>query len=153
MAGALWRRGAIEPRLALALVLYAVGAAAAGAVSAWLLNRWGRDRPPSARLAGAIAVLSALTVGIGAFFLFVAVAVRRQATWGAPFSLEWIGSMIVNSGAALIYTVALALPMLLPLGIPLMLIAAWQLAPLPRLSPVAAPVRPRPPLEPQGPAP
>jgi hypothetical protein len=122
------QRGSIEPRLAIALALYTIGAVAAGLVSAWLLVRWGERRPPSARLAAAIAVLSALTVGFGAFLLFVAVAVLRQGKWGAPFSLEWIGSMIVNGGASLVYTVALALPMLLPLGIPVMLVGAWQLA-------------------------
>lgn len=147
------QRGAIEPRLALALALYTAGAASAGFVAACLMKRWGERRPPSARLAAAMAVLSALTVGLGAFLLFVAVAIRRQSTWGAPLSLEWIASMIVNSGASLIYTVTLALPMLLPLGIPVMFLGAWLLAPLPRLSSAMAPVRPRPPLEPQGPAP
>ncbi|MCW5715358.1 MAG: hypothetical protein KIT43_12665 [Bauldia sp.] len=120
--------------------------------SAWLLPRWTAHRPPSARLAASIAVLSGLTVGFGAFALFVAVAVLQSSRWGAPFSLEWIGSMIVNSGASLVYTIALGLPMLIPLGIPVMFLGAWQLARLPRLSAAAAPVRPRASNEPEGPA-
>ncbi|MCC6736814.1 MAG: hypothetical protein IT534_11905 [Bauldia sp.] len=113
---------------------------------AWLLGTSGRSRPHSARLAAALLLLTVLTVGFGAFFLFVAHVTQATSVWGRPFSLHWIGSLIVNSGAALIYTIAIALPMIIPLGLPILLAAAVVAARPPRLSPAAAPVRPRQPL-------
>jgi hypothetical protein len=117
------------------------------------MGRRGRDRPRSARLAASLLLLTVLTVGFGAFFLFVAHMTQATSVWGRPFSLHWVGSLIVNSGAALVYTMALALPMIIPLGLPILLAAAVVAARPARLSPAAPPVRPRQPLESESPPP
>ncbi len=151
-AGAALRRG-IEPRLAVAIALFAVGAFVAGVAAAWLTGRRGLARRPSARLAASLLVLTVLTVGFGAFFLFVAHAFQATAAWGRPFTLHWVGSMIVNGGASLIYTMAIALPLIIPFGLPVLLGAAIVAARPSRLSAAAPPVRPRAALETESSAP
>jgi len=152
LAGAaLWR--GIEPRLAVAIALFAVGAFAAGAATAWLMGRRGLERPLSARLAASLLVLTVLTVGFGAFFLFLGHVTNATRVWGDPFTLHWVGSLIVNAGAALVYTMALALPMIIPLGLPILLAAAGVLAWPAALSLATPPVRPRAPLETESSAP
>jgi hypothetical protein len=134
LAGAFWLRGGVTDRLGLAIVLFAAGAACAGWGAAWFLARWGTRRPGSARFAAAAIILTVLTVGFDAFFLFLNYSAYFIQWWPTPFTLHWFFNLITTGGGVTFFFIALGLPLLLPLGLPVLFGAAFILSRPPRLS-------------------
>ena len=126
--GALLLRHDIDRRLGLALILFAAGAASAGLVSSWLMGRWWRSRPRSARFAGAVIVLTFFTCFFDAFFFYLHYISYFSQFWADLFTPLWFASLIFTGGGVTFFFVSIGLPMLLPLGLPVMLAAAYVLS-------------------------
>ena len=145
--GALWLRGSVDSRLGLALLFFAAGAFVAGLLAALTLRLWGRRRARSARFAAAIIVLAILTVGFDAFIYYVHTASYFGKWWATPFSFHWFVTVVFTGGGALFYFMTIALPMILPLGLPVLLAGAAILSRPPApdgaafLSPAPAPAK------------
>jgi hypothetical protein len=126
--GAMWSRHAISPELAEALALLAVGAAAAG----FLASQLGRLLPGhsqfGARLAAAIVLLVVLTTGCQVVLLFAEYAPYYAQWWPPPFTWLWWEGVLTTFAGVGFYYGAIGLPMLLPLGFPALLVAAFLLA-------------------------
>jgi hypothetical protein len=126
--GALIIRGDIDQRLGFALLLFAAGASAAGLVSSWLLGRRLRSRPRTARLAAAIIVLTFFTCLFCSFFLYLQYISYFAAYWERAFTSGWFESVIFTGAGVTFFFVSLALPMMLPVGLPVLLAGAFVLS-------------------------
>ncbi len=142
--GALWRYGAINPRLTLALILFAIGAAFAGCCTFLALARWGAGLSPSARFAAAIVLLIVLSAGFDAVLFYGDYITYYVEWWPAAFSLHWFFVALATFAGVGYYYLMLGAPMLMPIGLPVLLVAALLLSrrepPPRRLSPGPSPV-------------
>jgi hypothetical protein len=126
VAGAFLIRRGIDGRLGTAILLFTLGAFAAGLVTALLGHRFGRKRPTSARFALAFVLLAILTVAADVF-LFYLQYISYYAPWWPGFPHVLFTAVFTGFGVAFYYG-TLALPLLLPLGVPLLFAASWYLA-------------------------
>ena len=110
------------------MILFAAGAAAAGLVSSWLTGRWWRTRPRSARFAGAVIVLTFFTCFFDAFFFYLHYISYFSQFWADPFTPWWFASLVFTGGGVTFFFVSIGLPMLLPLGLPVLLAASLLLS-------------------------
>lgn len=125
--GALWLRHGIEPRLGTALLLFTVGAALAGFLTALVIGRTGMKRR-TARFAAALVLLIILTTVFDAVLLYVEYAGYYVQWWPPLFSVHWFFTATTTFLGVSFYFVALGVPMIVPLGLPLTLLAALLLA-------------------------
>lgn len=127
LIGALWQRGVIDQDLWLALLLIAAGAAVAGFLTCLLLAWWGRRRSRPARLAAAIVALVLLTIGFDTLLLYANYISYYAQWWPPAFTTHWFMTALTTLAGVGFYFVTIGVPMLLPLGIPLVIAAAFVL--------------------------
>ena len=126
--GAIWRRGWIDRDLAVALLLIAAGAAVAGFLTALVFRLRRARRGFSARFAAAIFLLIVLTAGFDALFLYLDYIAYYTQWWPEPFSVHWFFTAATTFVGVFFYYAAVAVPMLLPLGLPAVFGFAFFLA-------------------------
>ncbi len=126
--GALWLRETIGPELGVALLLFALGAAAAGVLTVFAVLRFGRSLRSSARLALAIILLGTLTAGFDSFFLYLHYVTYYVQWWPEIFSAHWFFTAISTFLGVAFYFTSIGAPMLIPFGLPTMLAFAWALS-------------------------
>ena len=119
--GALWLRDAIDPDLALALLLFAGGAVVAGFVTALIVLRFGEPLARPARIALAIALLGVLTGGFDSFFLYLHYIAYYVQWWPDAFTLHWFFTAVSTFLGVSFYFASIGAPMLIPLGLPTVL--------------------------------
>ena len=123
--GALWLHHGINDRLRLALILFAAGAALAGFFAALILSRFAPGRHHAGRFAAAIILLVILSAGFDTAFFYANYITHYVAWWPATFSVHWFFTAIATFAGVGFYYVALGVPMLLPLGLPVLFVAAF----------------------------
>lgn len=146
IAGALLLRRGIEADLALALLLFAGGAATGGFLASLAMAGLARRKPRSARLALSLVALILLTTGFQVVFFYGNYMSYYVAWWGDPFTADWFFPLIITFFGAGFYYLALGLPMMLPIGFPVLIGAAFWLSRMPgsaRLPPGDPAGRPR----------
>lgn len=116
--GALWIRGTIDSDLGLALVLFGTGAAIAGFITSLLLYRWGPILGLPSRLALAVFSLVVLTAGFDALLLYFNYISYYVQWWPDPFTTHWFFTGITTFLGVSYYYAAIAAPMLIPVGLP-----------------------------------
>lgn len=126
--GALLLYHGINDRLRLALILFALGAALAGFLTALALGRYGPRRHPAGRFAAAIGLLIVLSAGFDTVFFYADYITHYVAWWPATFSAHWFFTALTTFAGVGYYYVALGVPMLLPLGLPILFAAAFLLS-------------------------
>ncbi|MCW5696928.1 MAG: hypothetical protein KIS96_09380 [Bauldia sp.] len=142
VGGAFLIRRGIDGRLGTAIILFTLGAFIAGFAAALLHRRWSRGRPATARFALAFLLLAILTVAFDVLLFFVQYA-SYYAQWWPGFPWVLFTATFTGLGVAFYYG-TLALPLLLPLGVPLLFAASWYLARLPTpLIPAQAGIQPQ----------
>ena len=116
--GALWIRGTIDSDLGLALLLFGAGAIAAGFLTSLLVNQWGAGLSKASRLALAVLSLVVLTAGFDALFLYFNYISYYVQWWPDPFTSHWFFTAISTFLGVSYYYVTIAVPMLIPVGLP-----------------------------------
>ncbi len=128
VGGALWLRHGIDANLRLALLLFTAGAAIAGFLTPLLISWWGRRWPMPARFAAAIISLILLSAGFHTILLFVDYIGYYVQWWPPAFSLHWAFTILTTFAGVAFFYVAVGIPMLLPLGLPVVFASAYFLA-------------------------
>ncbi len=126
--GALWLHHGINDRLRLALILFAVGAALAGLLTALILSRFSAGRHHAGRFAAAIALLIVLSAGFDTALFYANYITHYVDGWPTAFSAHWFFTAFATFAGVGYYYVALGVPMLLPVGLPVLLVAAYLLS-------------------------
>ena len=119
--GAFWVRGTIDRDLGLAFLLFGAGAALAGFFTSLLLNRLGATLGRPSRLALAIFSLIVLTAGFDALLLYFNYISHYIQWWPDPFTAHWFLTAISTFLGVSYYYAAIAVPMLIPVGLPVVL--------------------------------
>jgi hypothetical protein len=126
--GALWLYGGIGSGLRLALILFAIGAAIAGFFAALAIAWWGPRLHPPARFAAAIVLLVVLSAGFDTLLFYGNYISHYVEWWPEAFSAHWFFTAISTFAGVGYYYVALGVPMLLPVGLPVLFVAAYLLS-------------------------
>ncbi|MGD9738487.1 MAG: hypothetical protein AB7O56_15540 [Bauldia sp.] len=126
--GALIVRRGIEGDLALALGLFTAGSFVAGIVAGALVRRIGSRLEPRARLAFAVLALMLLTSAAQHIAYFIHYVWYYSGWWGEPLSPGWLEAFVTAYAGSGFYFIALGLPLMLPVGIPVIFAAAIFLA-------------------------
>jgi len=104
--------------LGLALLLFGAGAIAAGFLTSLLVNQWGAGLSKASRLALAVLSLVVLTAGFDALFLYFNYISYYVQWWPDPFTSHWFFTAISTFLGVSYYYVTIAVPMLIPVGLP-----------------------------------
>ena len=115
----------------LTATLYIAVAAATAAATAALSARLLRGRPWSARIAAALILLIAGTAALASLFLAVETAWATHPMAELPVEIALLILAIIGAGA-LYGFLAIAGPLILPLGVPLVALSAFLIARRPR---------------------
>lgn len=119
--GALWIRGTIDSDLRLALLLFGAGATVAGFLTSLLVSQWGATLGGASRLALAVFSLVVLTAGFDALFLYFNYISYFVQWWPDPFTTHWFFTAISTFLGVSYYYATIAVPMLIPVGLPVVL--------------------------------
>ena len=126
--GALWLYGGIGDRLRLALILFAAGAVLAGFITALLMGWIGPRLHVPGRFAAAIILLVVLSAGFDTALFYANYISHYVEWWPAAFSAHWFFAVLTSFAGVGYYYVALAVPMLMPVGLPVLFVAAFLLS-------------------------
>lgn len=127
VAGALILGGAIE-EMWLLIGLFTIGAFGGGLFARLAVSLLGRRMVPTARVALAILALMLFTTACQHVAYFVNYMSYYAAWWPAPFTPDWLRASVSTYAGSGFYFTALGLPLMLPVGLPVLLVAAFLLA-------------------------
>ena len=121
---------AFSPRAIVATGFFALAGFLAGA-SALTASRLLAKKPLSARFAAALICLLAGTAALASVFFMLQLVLSHHRLSEIPIRISLI--ILAVSGAGALYNVlAIAAPVIMPLGLPLIALFAWLIAKSPR---------------------
>jgi len=106
------------------VAFFALGAMVAGFFATLIMAALPHRLRPSSRYAAALVTLMLLTTGAQVALLFAQYVPYYAQWWPAPFHSWWSNAVLSTVAGVGFYYGAIGLPMLLPLGLPLLFASA-----------------------------